>query len=392
MIKFKKTKNKLILEYFGDDEPRWVYDKFKNNEGIYLYKTFFLTKSNLIKKFKSLEDLDCQFKFGVLDKEYYKIDKNILDIRNILYIHKDLKLEKKTFVTYYQISIFRHIDKLINEPIFLGGQNRNAISYSDFEKILTQFPNTTERVKYYQARLSIILGSYFESMLDAKSKYEKYMNKKKSFHGESLSKIFKNYEKKKYEIILDKLTNMISKENQYNERQWQEEIIEILCLIFPKYIKAFKKVKIKDSYSENKKRELDYLLIDSDGYIDIVEIKRPLGSPIVSEKPTYRGNYYPIRELSGTVMQVEKYILHLNKWGKRGEEYLNKKYVDYLPSDCKIKITNPGAIIILGRSNKLNIQQKNDFEIIKRKYKNIIDVITYDDLIKRLEFIIRRLS
>ena len=356
---------------------------------VFIYiKPFFLKKSNLIKQFKNLEDLDCQFKFGVLDREYYKVDKSILGIRNNFYIYKDLKLEKKTFVTYYQISIFKHIDKLINESIFLGGQNKNAISYRDFEKILIQFPNTIEREKYCQARISAILGSYFKSRLDSKTEYEKYMNKKKSFHGDSLSKIFKNYEKEKYVIILDKLIDMMGKENQYNEKQWQEEIIEILCLIFPKYFKALKKVKIKDSYSENKKRELDYLLIDSDGYIDIVEIKRPLGYQIISEKPTYRGNHCPIRELSGTVMQVEKYILHLNKWGKNGEEYLNTKYSDCLPSDCKIKITNPGAIIILGRSNKLNAHQKNDFEIIKRKYKNVIDIITYDDLIRRLKCII----
>ena len=30
-------------------------------------------------------------------------------------------------------------------------------------------------------------------------------------------------------------------------------------------------------------------------------------------------------------------------------------------------------------------EQKKDFEITKRKYKNIIDIITYDDLLHRLE-------
>ena len=87
-------------------------------------------------------------------------------------------------------------------------------------------------------------------------------------------------------------------------------------------------------------------------------------------------------------MQVEKYILHLNKWGKTGEDILNKRYKEKLPENLKIKITNPGAMIILGRSNNLSLDQKTDFEIIKRKYKNIIDIITYDDLIRRLKFII----
>ena len=168
----------------------------------------------------------------------------------------------------------------------------------------------------------------------------------------------------------------------------KKEIIEILRLIFSKYINVFKKVKIKDCY-KNKARELDYLLVDSEGYIDIIEVKRPsLVLQFISKNPDYRENHFPLKELSGSVMQVEKYILHLNKWGKEGEDILNNRYKEKLPENFKMKITNPGAMIILGRSNNLSAEQKIDFEIIKRKYKNIIDIITYDDLIRRLEFII----
>ena len=381
MIKFIKNNNILILRYLPGDEPVWLYDKFKNNESFFLEKIFHLTKIN------SIGDLeDCDFEFGVLKKEYYKINKKILNITNNLYIHKDIKVEKNFFVADYGISIFKHIDKLISEPIFLGGTNKNSISYIDFTKLLKQFPNTTEKIRYCESRLSVILTKYFESTkIDVKDKYEKYMNKKESFQGSNLLDKFRNYEKDKYSIILKKLESMLNQENQYNEKQWQKEIIEILCLIFPKYISVFQKVRIRDSYTENKKRELDYLLIDSTGYIDILEIKRPLDHQIVPEKPNYRENYCPVKELSGTVMQVEKYILHLNKWGKQGEDCLNRRYSDKLPNNCQIKITNPGAIIILGRSNNLNVEQKEDFEIIKRKYKNIIDIITYDDLIQRLQ-------
>jgi hypothetical protein len=30
----------------------------------------------------------------------------------------------------------------------------------------------------------------------------------------------------------------------------------------------------------------------------------------------YRNNHIPLRELSGAVMQIEKYIYYLNRWGK----------------------------------------------------------------------------
>ena len=57
-----------------------------------------------------------------------------------------------------------------------------------------------------------------------------------------------------------------------------------------------------------------------------------------------------------------------------------------------IKITNPSGLIIMGRDNNLTAIQKQDFEVIKRKYKNVIDIITYDDLISRLKFTIAQLS
>jgi hypothetical protein len=110
----------------------------------------------------------------------------------------------------------------------------------------------------------------------------------------------------------------------------------------------------------------------------------------ILSKRTYRDNFTPKKELSGTVMQVEKYIFYLNKWGKYGEKKLSEKYKDLLPSGLNISISNPQGLIIMGRDNDLDKEQSRDFEIIKRKYKNVIDILTYDDLMRRLEFIINK--
>jgi len=84
-------------------------------------------------------------------------------------------------------------------------------------------------------------------------------------------------------------------------------------------------------------------------------------------------------------MQTEKYIFYLTRWGERGEEELNKKHLDKIPSGLKIKIINPKGMIIMGRENSFKSEQKQDFEIIKRQYKNVIEIITYDDLIQRIK-------
>jgi len=45
-----------------------------------------------------------------------------------------------------------------------------------------------------------------------------------------------------------------------------------------------------------------------------------------------------------------------------------------------------------GKRYNLGENQRQDFEVVKRKYKNVIDIITYDDLLRRLEFIIKQLD
>ncbi|HPZ22231.1 MAG TPA: DUF4263 domain-containing protein, partial [Bacillota bacterium] len=97
----------------------------------------------------------------------------------------------------------------------------------------------------------------------------------------------------------------------------------------------------------------------------------------------------PLRELTGTVMQIEKYIYYLNRWGKVGEKKLTSRYREQLGDGFTIKIINPRAIIIMGRENELSADQRQDFEVIKRKYRNVIDIITYDELLERLETTLR---
>jgi hypothetical protein len=77
-----------------------------------------------------------------------------------------------------------------------------------------------------------------------------------------------------------------------------------------------------------------------------------------------------------------------------GEKALTQRYASKLPPNLTIRITNPKAMIILGRDRQTNgaaaldASQHLDLEIIKRKYANMIDVLTYDDLLRRLDNII----
>lgn len=58
----------------------------------------------------------------------------------------------------------------------------------------------------------------------------------------------------------------------------------------------------------------------------------------------------------------------------------------------EVKIIKPQGILLAGRSNEFTDEQKKDFEIIKRQYKHVADIMTYDDLAQRLRNIISSLE
>ena len=169
--------------------------------------------------------------------------------------------------------------------------------------------------------------------------------------------------------------------------------MEFILLLYPRYIQALYKVPIpirKDDGTKGHK-QLDVLLLDADGHIDVIEIKRPCDKDIFSSG-NYRGNKYPGHTLSGTVMQMETYLYHLKKGGYELEDYINKHCKERILKNLKIWVVNPRGILILGRSKGFNNAQKLDFEIIRRKYASIVDILTYDDLLFRLTNVIESIK
>lgn len=369
--------------------PAWVYHELDKTNSVVISKAFTVTKKELLSAFdQDHESNPVEFLIAKKEGDYYCFPKEILSLDHDLYIHEGVVLERKIFVAERGISIFPKIDGLTDTSVYIGGDNEEAIPESVFRELLKKFPNTYELNRYASARISSILSSYIETKEDYEELYQKYLNKKTSRKGTNIQFRFSGVEVEKYKNILEKLEKMLCDEVSYTESQWQTELLQIILLLYPKYIYVFKEAPVRDAYN-NTNRNIDYLLVDSSGNTDIIEIKKPFDKCIVTNR-TYRDNYIPLRELSGTVMQIEKYIFYLNKWGRKGEEKLTDYYKDELSEGFKIKITNPSGIIIMGRTKGLSIEQLHDFEVIKRKYKNVIDIITYDDLIQRLQFTIKQ--
>ena len=401
MISFTTEREHLLLEYSPINGTSWIFEEFEKGNSIHVKKTYLLSEDMLFQqqtKEEGIPNSDMEekdedsvlFIVAELESDYFRFDKRVFGIQHELLIHKSVKFRDQMFSAYRNISIPRRLFKILQKDLIIGERD-NELPINEFENLINTFPNSNETRKYVDSRVCSILREYFDIDKDHLLIYNNLLNNldQKLQRAGIISK-FASYEVEKYTYILDKLNQMMKDETGYSEKSWQNEILQIILLVYPKYICVLDEVTIRDVYTR-KNRRVDYVLVDANGNIDIAEIKKPSDSPILSSSQ-YRQNYVPRRDLSGTIMQIEKYVYLLNKWGRPGEKKLTERYKSVLPDNLEIHITNPAGIVIMGKEKELKRQQMSDLEIIKRKYKNIVDILTYEDLIKRLEKILQKFN
>ncbi|WP_339846987.1 Shedu immune nuclease family protein [uncultured Halopseudomonas sp.] len=406
-VEFEDDGKQLILVYRPHDGTGWALKKLQEKGEIVIKRTFHLFEEHLIAHDQlpfedsafidaglgSPSDLDDQwmaFEIGSRDGDYFRLNSVVLGIDVPVLLSKDAPLTWRWFSTHRPVSILAVIAKLKPSRIVIGGTELDAIPIFEYEKLIDQFPTPYEIERYVQARVSGVVREYSDAKLDAEAQLNAYVNKRAQAKGKDLFKHVRQVEIAKYEFLLSQLQQMLDSEDGYSEAAWQKEILQIVCLINPKYIAAFAEIEIPDT-DNHTKRFLDFLLVDASGNVDVIEIKRPFAKGLVTSG-TYRDNHIASRDLSGTVMQIEKYLRHLNRWGPAGEAALRKKIGDKLPPGFQIKITNPCGLIIMGREKGLTHAQLRDLEVTRRHYKHIADIVTYDELLRRLRFILEQLQ
>jgi hypothetical protein len=408
MIKFVVDQDGLILKYSSEFRGNhWIWEELKTHGEVTISRVFTLEREYLIEEpgeDQNIDEFEYQFRFAKRDGAYHRIEGRVFGIPNdVLLADSGIKLERKLFVAERNVSIFRRLAEVIGpgQDIAVGGSQSGSIPVDVFEQLLKKFPNSTELDRYANARVSNIIGEYFDGMRDLRAQYETYLSRRKSvvsappFRPEELVQA----EIDKFVLIRDTISQWLGSSEGRTEKEWQQMILTFILLIFPKYVAVLENVQIEDHYSilgTTSNRFIDIALVDANGNLDVIEIKRPFDDVLLS-KTRYRDNFVPTKDLSGTVMQAEKYLFHLSKWGVAGEAKLTKKYGGQLPPGMSIRITNPKALLILGRDRKpdgstaLDQDQAFDLEVIKRKYMNMMDIITYDDLLRRFDNIIASL-
>ena len=396
-VEFVAQGTKLCLIYRPRDDASWVHGRFAKGEPLDIKGTFHLTAADLSEGQAKRdpddfgdEDMAVSFVVATAKGKYFVFKPAIVQVTVPVLVARDAIPTWKWFSAEAKVSVLKLLADLKPSRIVIGGGATDAIPVSQYEKLVAQFPTPYELKRYVLSRLSVMFRELTDAKVDADATLRKYVAKRVTAKPQNLIQPFRELEVSKYEFLHEKLTAMLVDAEGYTELQWQEQILDIVRLLNPKYIAAFTSVSIKDTLTGGH-RQLDILLVDANGNIDVIEIKKPFKAKIVTET-TYRDNHVPHRELAGTVTQVEKYLFHLNRWGTAGEDKLTERYQQKLPTGLKIRIVNPCGLVIMGRDNDLTDQQKADFEVFRRQNKNVVDVVTYDDLLRRLERVLKQLK
>lgn len=395
-INFYYEKEFILLKYTPETgDAKYIENNLKTT-GKYVMKNLIYLYSNKDNyKFNSEgSELKIQVAKKETDSCYYKLDKQVFDVENDIYFHQSVKLKRKYFLTSTNANIIKKFDAVFSSDLYIGGEYIDKVGWisdSDFKGLIKQFPTRYEHKLYEESRISQVLEKYVQLNSNYVEKYQNYMRKKgpyfipnTNFQEEMDSKYdVKQNEIFKYSYLLQGLNEMLNSKNPFTEADWEEKLDEFLLLIFPKYVAKLRQVTFSN---QNKKgRRPDFILIDILGYCDVIEIKRPDTDLIRNSQ--YRNNYVLSNELSSTVVQIENYLYDMNSNQSKALKSIDKKLEESIYSSLKLKprIKNPKGIIIAGDKSRYNDEQKHDFEIVRRQYRNITDIITYDELIEAFE-------
>lgn len=360
------------------------------NDGTWIKGTFWVNKTNIVEI--NQDDESICFTIAKTKENYYLLDREVFGIKHNISIEKKLNISDKWFITYSKTSVIKKIDELLQDDLCIVADENGEENYLPsraFLELIEVFPNSYEVKKYVSSRISYLLSTYVEGVWKNKESYERYLEKKEANLPLSSFPNIKLMGYEMYKKAYDELELMLKNSMSYSEKEWQRRIYEIICVLYPKYIARFREIEVGTDGRHMKTP--DFMLVDSAGFVDILEIKKPDGIKVVSTTE-YRNNYVASRDLEGAIVQIEKYIYILNHEGEARVKKIQDKVRNHLPSNFRLKVVNPQGILLLGRSNNLTDEQLFDFEIIKRQHKNIVDIMTYDDLLKRFRNILNQIK
>ncbi|HAW08714.1 MAG TPA: hypothetical protein DCW42_06035 [Bacteroidetes bacterium] len=321
--------------------------------GVSYYLSSKLREKNVISLMISKTQEDSIRK--VKNKDEYQMVLNYSSFQKIrrsqVNIASTAKKDRRASIDYYFNNIFpNHYEKKL-----ISGSTRSSRLISLLEESVIEYLNPAQVKK---------ILDFVETLL--KTRYKSTSSRWKLFGAAKI---------KVDEVALNEVILIFEKliEESPPESKWGDFLKKNLFLVESKYIKLISELNVVLAGSRN----VDFGLIDSQGYLDLFEIKKPNTKLLAGS--TDRGNYYWNSEAIKAITQAEKYLYNAERKAPELKEDITREL------DINVKVVRPRAVVIMGHSNQLdNEKKREDFRILRMSLKNV-EIVLYDELLERLK-------
>lgn len=168
----------------------------------------------------------------------------------------------------------------------------------------------------------------------------------------------------KRKTALDEFDEAIDK--NYAESYWQDWFEKNKWILGSEYLK------ILDERTIDSNNIADYLMEAFDGFLDVVEIKKPNGLKFWMESLDHN-NYVPSSDLIKAITQCQNYLYEIERESNSAK---------FLERTQGTKIIKPRCLLVFGRSKNWNDRQKEAYRVLNSSF-NQINILTYDHLLAR---------
>ena len=228
-ISFERQNGELLLILSPERlEVTDIIDTLNSGKSWHISRCFSVEKTHL--RHTNYNNNELQFCIGTVNEKYTLIDSDVLGIEHKIYFSNDIKLNKRHFVAYRNISILSKIDSALDGDIYIGGNHADGhLPIDTFELLINKFPKTAELDRYANARIATIVKEHFPATEQYVLQFDKYIQRQDSsltsISPTSSQQFFKGniqVEFHQFQSIRKELAELLERSDSVSEQVWQE--------------------------------------------------------------------------------------------------------------------------------------------------------------------------
>jgi len=255
----------------------------------------------------------------------------------------------------------------------------NELKTTEINKVEKQLPKVLDSVGEKEKNQVVLLQ---ETTKVLKSKLRR---KSKALKNE-LRELRQETNLSFYQTSLEDLNQRLASGKNYSEttgkNSWQTWVHTNNWLFGVNYLRPIPKQKVGFDNIP------DYLFPTRDGFLDILEIKKPKPN-VIKKDEHHTGSYVWCPDTNAAIGQVVKYIQELEDHRLEIRDRINERYGSEY--GITFYVIRPRAFILVGESKGWSTKEVEAFRRLNYSLHGI-EVITYSDLINRGESIIKMLT